>query len=117
MALCKEVSRLKTNMNITTGSGRPSRNSQGMSNTPLQPAMPTTPLPETPVNSATVPSMPTASLLARRVLPHNTSHTVTDTSNPNSPVPTSLQDRQVEVFMPCMRQHYRFVDPEGKQEQ
>ena len=37
-----------------------------------------------------------------------------DTSNPNSPVPISLQNRQVEVLTPCMRQHDRFVDPEGK---
>ena len=101
-------------MNITTGSGRPSRNSQGIHNTPLQPSMPTTPLTETPVNSATVPSMPTASPLARSVLSDNTSHTVTDTSNPNSSVLTSLQDRQIEVLTPCTRQHGRFVDPKGK---
>ena len=73
--------------------------------------MPTIPLPETPVNPATVASMPTASPLARSVLPDNTSHAVTDNSNPNSPVLTSSQDRQVEVLMPCMRQHDRFVDP------
>ena len=114
MASCKEVSRLVTDMNITTGSGRPSRNSQGLYNIPLQPAMPVTPLPETPVNLATVPSLPITSPLAKCILPDNSSHTVTDTSNPNSPAPISLQDRQVEVFMPCMRQHDRFVDPKGK---
>ena len=114
MASHQEVSRLVTHMNITTGSGRPSRNSQGICNTLLQPTMPTTPLPETPLNPATVPSMPTASPLARSVLPDNTSHAVTDTSNPNSPVLTSSQDRQVEVLMPCMRQQDRFVDPKGK---
>ena len=76
--------------------------------------MPTTLLPETPVNSATVPGMPTPSPLAGSVLPDNTGHAVTDTSNPNSPVPTSSQDRQVEVLIPCMRQHSRFVNPEGK---
>ena len=58
--------------------------------------------------------MSTASPLARSVLPDNTSHAVTDTSNPNSPVLTSLQDRQVEVLTPCMRQHGRFVNPKGK---
>ena len=99
-----------TDMNITTGSGRPSRNSQGICNTPLQTTMPTTLLPETPVNPVTVPSMPTASLLVRSVLPDNTSHEVIDTSNPNSPVLTSLQDRLVEVLTPCMRQHNRFVN-------
>ena len=112
IASCKEVSRLVTDMKITTGSGRPSRNSQGNCNTPLQPAMPTTLLPETPVNPATVPSTPAASPLVISVLPDNTSHTVTDTSNPNSPVLTSSQDRQVEMLMPCTRQ--QSVDPEGK---
>ena len=114
MASCKEVSRLVTNMNITTGSGRPSRNSQGICNTPLQPAIPLTPLSVTPVNPASVPSSPIASLLARSILLDNSSHAVTDTSNPNSPVPISSQDRQIEVLMPCMRQHDRFVNPEGK---
>ena len=76
--------------------------------------MPTTPLPETPVNPATVPSMPTTSPLDRSVLPDNTSHAVTDTSNHNSSVQTSLQDRCIEVLMPCMRQWDRFVDPKGK---
>ena len=80
-------------MNITAGSGRPSRNSQGIHNTPLQPTMPTTPLPETPMNLATLPSSPIASPLARNILLDNSSHAVTDTSNPNSPIPISLQDR------------------------
>ena len=71
-------------------------------------------LPETPVNPATVPSSSCALPLARSLLPDNSSHAVTDTSNPNSPVPISSQDRQVEVLMPCTRQHDRFVDPEGK---
>ena len=114
MASCKEISRLVTNMNTTTGSGRPSRNSQGICNTLLQPAMPTTPLPQMPVNPATVPSTPVASPLARSILHDNSSHTVMDTSNSNSPVPITSQDRQVEVLMPCMRQHNRFVGPTGK---
>ena len=37
-----------------------------------------------------------------------------DTSNPNTPVPITMQDRQVDVLMPCTRQHDRFVDPKGK---
>ena len=114
MASHKEVSRLVTDMNITTGSDRPSKNSQGICNTALQPTMPATLLPETPVSPAAVPSMPTTSPLARSVLLDDTSHTVTDTSNPNSSVLTSLQDRQVKVPMPCTRQWDRFVDPEGK---
>ena len=42
-------------MNLMAGSGRPSRNSQGICNTPLQPTIPSTPLPETPVNNTTMP--------------------------------------------------------------
>ena len=114
MTSCRDISRLVTDMNITTGSGRPSRNSQGICNTPLEPAMSMTPLPETPVNPATVPSLPIASLLARSISPDNSSYAVTDTSNPNTSVPISLQDRQVEVLTPCMRQHDGFVDPKGK---
>ena len=37
-----------------------------------------------------------------------------DTLNPNTPVPITMQDRQVEVLMPCTRQHYTFVDPKGR---
>ena len=37
-----------------------------------------------------------------------------DTSNSNTPVPITTQDRQVEVLTPCTRQYDRFVDPEGK---
>ena len=114
MASCKVISRLVTDMNITTGSGRPSRNSQEICNTLLQPAMPTTPLLEMPVNPATVLTTPAASPLARSILHDNSSHTVTDTSNSNSSVPITSQDRQVEVLMPCTRQHNRFDDPTGK---
>ena len=114
MALCKEISRLVTNMNLTTGSGRPSRNSQGICNTSLQPTMPTTPLPETPVNTATVPHTPVTALLARSIPSDSNNSSVMDTSNPNTPVPITTQDRQVEVLTPCTRQYNRFVDPEGK---
>ena len=114
MASCKEISRLVTNMNITTESGRPSRNSQEICNTPLQPATSITPLPEMPVNPATIPSTPVTSPLARSILPDNSSHAVTDTSNSNSPVPILTQDRQVDALTPCTRQHDRFVDPTGK---
>ena len=114
MALHKEISRLVTNMNITTGSGRPSRNSQGIYNTLLQPAMSTTLLPETLVNPAMVPHSSVTSLVARSMPSDNDSPTVTDTSNPNTAVPISMQDKQVEVLVPCTWQHDRFVDPKGK---
>ena len=100
-------------MNLTTGSGRPSRNTQGRCNTPMQPTMSTTMLPEMPVNSVTVPHTPVATLVAKSI-PDSNSSAVTDTSNPNTPVPISMQDKLVEVLMPCMRQHDRFVHPEGK---
>ena len=101
-------------MNITMGSGTPSRNSQGIHNTPLQPTMSTTLLPEPPVNPDTVPNSPVTSLVARSIPPDNNTSAVMDTSNPNTPVPISTQDKQVEVLTPCMRQHDRFVDPKGK---
>ena len=110
----KEISRLVTDMSLMTGSGRPSRNSQGICNTPLQPAMSTTPLPETPVNSATVPHTPVTTPVARSIPSKSNSSAVMNTSSPNTPVPISMQDRQVEVLMPCMRQHNRFVDPKSK---
>ena len=65
-------------------------------------------------NSATIPSSPIALPLAGSILPDNSNYAVTDTSNPNTPVPISSKDREVEVLIPCMRQHDRFVDPEGK---
>ena len=100
-------------MNLTTCSGIPSRNSQGICSTPLQPAMSTTLLPEMPVNSATVPHTPVTTPVARSIPSDSNSSAVMDTSNPNTPVPISMQDRQVEVLTPCMRQHDRFVDPKG----
>ena len=114
MASHKEMSRLVTNMNITTGSGRPSRNSQGICNTSLQPVMLTPPLPEMLVNPATVPSTQVSSPLARSILPDNSSHAVTDTSTSNSLIAILTQDKQAEVLTPCMRQHDRFVDHTGK---
>ena len=106
----KEMSMLVTNMNITTGSGRSSRNSQGICNTLLQPTMPTTLLPEMPVNPATLPTTPVNPPLARS----NNSHTVTDTSNSNSPIAILTQVKHAEVLTSCMRQCDRFVDPTGK---
>ena len=114
MASHKEMSRLVTDMNITSGSGRPSRNNQGIHNTLQQPTMPTTPLPEMPVNPATIPSTPANLPLPRSILPDNSSHAATVTPNSNSPVVILTQDKQVKGLTPCMRQHDRFVDPKGK---
>ena len=90
MVSCKEISRLVTDMNITTGSGRPSRNSQGVCNTLLQPAMSMTPLPETPVNPTTVPHSLVTPLVARSIPSDNNSSAVTDISNANTPVLISM---------------------------
>ena len=113
MASHKEMSRLVTDMNIATGSGRPSRNSKGIHNTLQQPAMPTPPLPETPVNPATIPSTPVNSLLARSILPDNTNHAATGTPNSNSLVAILTQIKWIKVLTPCMRKHDMFADPTG----
>ena len=105
MAPHKEISRLATDMTITTGSGRPSRNIQGICSTSLNPTRPTTPLSN--ALGATVNSE-----LTRSILPDNRNCSASDT--PNTPISVSTQDRQVEALTPCMRQHDRFVDPLGK---
>ena len=105
MASHKELSRLATDMTITASSGRPSRNSQGIHSTLLNPARPTTLLSDalgTPVNFE----------LTRSILPDNRNHTASDT--PITLITASVQDRQVEALTPCMRQHDRFVDPSCK---
>ena len=115
MASRKEISRLVTDMNITMELGRPSRNSQGICSMPLHLTISATLLPETPVNPAIVPNSPLTSPVARSIPSDNNSSAAMDTSNSNTPVPISMQDKQVEVLTPCMRQHGRFVVPECKQ--
>ena len=110
MASHKEISKLATDMNLTTGSGRPSRNSQRMHNISVQPTISTTLLPETPVNTATAPHTLTTTLPARGTPSKGSSSAVMDTSNPNTTKPTNTQDKQVEVLTPCTRQYDRFVD-------
>ena len=105
MASHKEISRLATEMNITIGSGRPSKNSQGIHSMSLHPTRPTTLLSD-------APSTPVNSQLTRNILPDNRNHSASDT--PNTPISVSTQDRQVEALTPCMRQHDRFVDPSSK---
>ena len=118
MASFKEISKLITDMNLTAGSGRPSRNSQGICGTWLQPTMPTTPLPETPVNIASALHTPVTTLPDRSTPSQGNNTSVIDTSSTNTPMPmpTPAQDRhhQVEVFTPCTRQYNRFVDPQGR---
>ena len=99
---------------MTTGSGRPSRNSQGICNILQQPAMPMTSLPEMPPNPAIIQSTPVNLPLARSILPDNSSHVTTVPPHSNSLVVILIEDKHVEVLTPCMRQHDRFVNPMGK---
>ena len=112
MPLCKEIRKLVTDMNLTTGSGRPSRNSQGIHNALIQPATPTTPLPETPVDITTALHSPTTTLPARGTPSQDDSSSVMDTLNPNTPIPSITQHRQVKLLIPCTRQYNRFADPQ-----
>ena len=105
MASHKEISRLVTDMTITTDLGRPSGNIQGICSTLLNPTRPTTLLSD-------APSTPVNSHLARSILPDNRNHTTSDT--PNTQITTAIQDKQVEALTPCIRQHDRCVDPSGK---
>ena len=95
-------------MNLTSRSGRPSRNSQGICNTSLQPTMPTILLPETPVNTVTVPHTLVITPQTRSTPSEGSSSAVMDTSNSNTPVQFTMQDREVEVLTPCTRQYNRF---------
>ena len=105
MASHKEISRLATDMTITAGSCRPTRNSQGIHTMLQNPTRPTTPLSD-------APSTPVNSQLARSILPENKHHMALDT--PNTPIIASEEGRQVEALTPCMRLCDRFVNPSGK---
>ena len=65
MASQKEIKKLVTDINLTAGSGRPSRNSQVICKTSIQPTIPTTPLLETPINTATDLHTPATTPTAR----------------------------------------------------
>ena len=96
MAFCREISRLTTNKNTIPGSGRPSRNSQGICSVSQHSMGYTTSQSDqqgTPVNT----------LLPRSVLTKN---------GPDLDTPPS--QRQVESFTPCARQNDRFVNPSSK---
>ena len=67
----------------------------------MQPAMPTTPVSETLVNIATALPSPVKIPLARSNPSQHNSSAVMDTSNSNTPIPITAQDRQAEVLTPC----------------
>ena len=100
MASHREISRLTNDMNTIPGSGRPSRNSQGICNV-SQHSMGYTTL------QSVQQSTPVNTLLPRSVLTENGP----DQDSSSSGKPPSK--RQVESIMPCVRQNDRFVDPSG----
>ena len=100
MASHREICRLTTDMNTIPGSGRPSRNSQGICNVSHHSMGYTTSQSDqqgTPVNTP----------LPRSVLAENGPDQVSSSSGE----PPS--QRQVESFIPCVRQNDRFADPSG----
>ena len=99
MASYREISRLTTNMNTIAGSGRPSRNSQGICRASQHPTGYTT----LPSEAQGVPVNPQFS---RSVLTENGSHQAPNTS-------TLPSQRQLKALIPCMRQNDRFVNPSG----
>ena len=100
MASHREISMLTTNMNTIPGSGRLSRNSQGIHNV-SQHSMGYTnsqsDLQDTPVNTP----------LPRSVLTEN------GPGQDSSSSSTPPSQRQVESFTPCVRQNDRFVNLSG----
>ena len=100
MASCREISRLTTNMNTITGSGRPSRNSQGIHNVCQHPKGYTTAPSEQQ-------SIPVNSQFSRCVLAKN------GPSQDSSSSGTPPSQRQVESFTPCVRQNDRVVNSSG----
>ena len=101
MASCRKLSKLTTDMNTILSSGRPSRNSQGicsMSQHPMGYTALQSDQQGTPVNNP----------LLRSVLPDNGP----DQDSTSADTPSS--QRQVESFIPCVRQNDRFVNQSGK---
>ena len=98
MASHREISRLTTDINTITGSGRPLKNSQGIHSTSQHPTGYTTP----PLEAQSVPVNPQFS---RSVLTKNGSHQASSTTS------TPPSQRKIGALTSCMRQNDRFVDP------
>ena len=87
MASRKEISKLVTDTNNTVGSGRPSRNSQGIHDHTLQPTpMPTNPRPVTPVNNTAVPHTPVTTQQARSDSSKGNNSAVQNTLSTDTPI-------------------------------
>ena len=80
--------------------------------------MSTTPVPDTPVNTATALHSPVKAPVARCTTSQENNSAVMDSSNTNTPTPmpiaTHNRQHQVEVLTPCTIQYNRFVDPQGR---
>ena len=100
MASHREISRLTTDMNTIAGTGKPSRNGQGICNTSQHSIGFTSPPSE-------AQSIPVNTQFSRNVL---TKNGPSQDSNSSSTLPSQ---RQVESFTPCVRQNDRFVNPSG----
>ena len=81
-------------MNHTTGSGRSSRNSQGICNATLQPTMSTTPVPETPSNTTAVLHTPIKNPWTRDHPSLGNNSTVHNISSNNTPMPMPIATGQ-----------------------
>ena len=100
MASHREISRLTTDMTTIPGSGRPSRNSQGIHNVSKHCMGYTT-------SQSDQHGTPISTPLPGSVLTKNGP----DQDSSSSGTPPS--HRQVESFTPCVRQNDRFVDLSG----
>ena len=98
MASHREISRLTADMNTITGSGKPSKNSQGIHSASQHPTSCTT----LPLEAQ---SVPVNTQFSRSVLTKNGSHPASNTTS------TPPSQRQVEALTPCVRQNDRFVYP------
>ena len=101
MASHRELSKLTTNMNTISSSGRPSRNSQGIHNM-YQHSM------EYTASQSDQQGTPVNTPLPKNVL------TANDPNQDSILADTPSSQRQVESFTPCVRQNDRFVDTSGK---
>ena len=104
MASCREIGRLTTDMNTIPGTGRPSRNSQGIHNVSQHSMGYTTSQSDQKGTRVNTP-------LPRSVLIENGPGQ--DSSSSGTPSGTPPSQRQVESCTPCIRQNDRFVDPSG----
>ena len=101
MASCRELNKLTTNLNTIPCSGRPSRNSKGICSVSQHPM-------EYTASQSDQQGAPVNTPLPRSLLTNNGP----DQDSISADTPPS--QRQVESFIPCIRQNDSVVDPSGK---